>query len=321
MERKQIAQKVQYKISPQPSDHVVVYAAKPLARRYSADNLSQLGGQLAYFFVLSLFPFLMLINQIVSNFKIDILAWSQQLQSFIPDNMLTILESYLGYLSQSPSTGVFTFSILSTIYLASKAVTSVLYALNRAFRSEKKITFVRQIFSFLFTALTLVVIYLSIIFASIGKNLFEQFITHFQLNENWVIIWQYIRWLIPIGGSVVALMLLYNIIPPKNFPRKYIFIGALFSVILWQMMALGLSFYTDNFGRYSIVYGSLGAMMIMLMFLYYSGIIIVLGGELAHILAMRAQKKYEYDVIEYQEKLLTKLHEAMDSSRALDQEK
>ena len=59
-----------------------------------------------------------------------------------------------------------------------------------------------------------------------------------------------------------------------------------------------LSFYTSNFGRYSIIYGSLGAIIIMLLFLYWSGIIIVLGGELAHILAMRSQKRFEYDVDE-----------------------
>ena len=61
-------------------------------------------------------------------------------------------------------------------------------------------------------------------------------------------------------------------------------------------MALGISYYTANFGNYSVIYGSLGAVMIMLLFLYWSGIIIILGGELTHILAMRSLKDFSYDV-------------------------
>ena len=181
--KKKFIQKIQRRLSPHPSDPVVLYTAKALAKRYSSDNLSQLGGQLAYFFILSLFPFLMLVNHIISHFQLDILALGEQLQNFLPENMLAILESYLGYLAQSQSTGLFTFSVLSTIWLASKAITSLLYAMNRAFRSEKKITVAKQLISYLFTAITLVLIYLSVVFASVGKNLFQKFIYYFDLTR------------------------------------------------------------------------------------------------------------------------------------------
>ncbi|MDO5062695.1 MAG: YihY/virulence factor BrkB family protein [Peptostreptococcaceae bacterium] len=288
--------KIQNKLQPHPNDHVVLYSIKALAKRYTEDNLSQLGGQLAYFFILSLFPFLMLVNQIITMLHIDSQTIINHLDRLLPENMIHILDSYLGHLAVTQSSSIFTFSAVFTIALASKAIISLLHSLNRAFRMEDKLSFSKSLISYPFTAISLVLIFVSILFVSVGKDLFDKIIMFFGLNQQWSIIWQVIRWIIPLSGMILVLVVLYNIIPDKGFPRKYTLIGAIFAVFLWIIMSLGLSYYTSNFGRYSVIYGSLGALMIMLLFLYWSGIVIVLGGELAHILAMRSQGRYDFDV-------------------------
>lgn len=288
--------KIQNKLLPKKDDPVILYSVKALLRRYSEDHLSQLGGQLAYFFILSLFPFLMLANQVITKLNLNGQGLIDELQRFLPENMIYVLDAYLLQLSKTQSNSLFTFSAIFTVGLASKAITSLLYSLNRAFRSEKKLSISKVFVSYLFIALTLILIFISILFLSVGKELFDKIVIFFNLNEKWSIIWQIIRWSIPLGGMILMLVALYNIIPSKDFPRKYTFVGAVFAVALWILMSLGLSYYTSNFGRYSIVYGSLGAIMIMLLFLYWSGIVIVLGGELAHILAMRSENRFEFDV-------------------------
>ncbi|MDO4711973.1 MAG: YihY/virulence factor BrkB family protein [Peptostreptococcaceae bacterium] len=288
--------KIQNKLQPQKNDPVVLYSIKALIKRYSEDNLSQLGGQLAYFFILSLFPFLMLVNQIITMLRFDTQTIIAHLHRLLPENMISILESYLGHLAITKSSGIFTFSAIFTIALASKAIISLLHSLNRAFRMEDKLSFGKSLISYPFTAISLVLILLSLLFVSVGKDLFDKIIRFFGLNEQWSVIWQVVRWIVPLSGMILVLVVLYNIIPNKGFPRKYTLVGAIFSVFLWIVMSLGLSYYTSNFGRYSLIYGSLGALMIMLLFLYWSGIVIVLGGELAHILAMRSQGRFEYDV-------------------------
>ncbi|WP_314025135.1 YihY/virulence factor BrkB family protein [Filifactor alocis] len=285
-------------MEPKPKDHVLLYSFKCLAKRYVADNLSQLGGQLAYFFILSLFPFLIAVNGILGRFDLNIKEQLGNLSHFFPDNVIYVLQQYLSHLSHSDHNKMFVMSMIIMIWMATSAIRSLLFSLNHAFRSERPLSLQKQLASFPLVVLMILFIFVSLISSSIGKNACETVLRFFKLSQDWTDVWQIIRWIIPFFGVVTIVFLLYNIIPDRNFPRKYTIIGALFSVSLWIVTSMILSFYTSNFGRYSIIYGSLGAIIIMLLFLYWSGIIIVLGGELAHILAMRSQKRFEYDVDE-----------------------
>ncbi len=280
------------------NDNIALYSLKALIQRYSEDSLSQVGGQLAYFFILSLFPFLMLINQVISMLDMDFIFFLEEYGAFIPDNMTKVIHSYILQLTADKSPGIFTFGAISTILLASKAIQSLMSALNRAFRVNAPPGIIKVVISFVFTALLIILIPISILFASVGKNLFKKAMDFLGLGESLVSIWPYMRFLVPLAGLILAVTALYNIIPKKGFPKKYTLIGAVFSSALWIIMALGLSYYTSNFGNYSVVYGSLGAIMIVLLFLYWSGIIVVLGGELAHILAMRKKRDFSHDIKE-----------------------
>ena len=66
------------------------------------------------------------------------------------------------------------------------------------------------------------------------------------------------------------------------------------------VMSLGFAYYVSNFSNYTIIYGSLGTVMLLLLYLYFSGIIIVMGGELIHILYQRDKGNFEYDVKDFQ---------------------
>ena len=283
-------------LEPKPDDNVVLYSIKALYARYKEVALAQTGGQLAYFAILSLFPFLMLLNQVISRLNIDLLFRFEQYKNFIPENMVSIIQTYIVNLSADQSTGIFTFGAISTVLLASKAIQSLMSALNQAFRRSSSPGAIRIVISFLFTAILIILIPVSILFSSIGNNLFRDAMAFLGLDHALANIWPFLRFVAPLSLVVLVITALYNIIPNKGFPRKYTLVGAIFATLTWMIMAFGISFYTSNFGRYSVIYGSLGAIMIMLLFLYWSGIIIVMGGELSHILAMRSIGDFSYDV-------------------------
>ena len=287
--------KIKNFLMPKPKDNVIFYTIKALIRRFSIDNLSQLGGQLAYFAILSLFPFLILINQIISMVNVESSEFLGELYHFLPPNVISIVDTYLSQLRTSNSSGIFTFGALVTIWLASNAVTSLLFSLDKAFRNENALSLPKKLIGYGFTALILVLIFASLIFSSVSESLFMKIVNFFNLGEAWIKIWKVLHLNIPIALSVLMLMFLYNIIAPKGFSKRNLFIGAIFAVGCLMLMGLFLSYYTSNFGNYSVVYGSLGAIIILLLFLYWSGIILVLGGELAHILEMRRIKNYKYD--------------------------
>lgn len=283
------------KLKPRPEDNIVIYSLKALIRRYTIDNLSQLGGQLAYFAILSLFPFLILINQVISMLNLKATDIFGEFYNVFPPNVAFVVDNYLYQIEKTDHTGIFTVGILITLWLASSAVTSLFHSLNKAFRREKPISPRKRLLSYAFTTVVLILIFVSIILSSISENLLIKVVTFFNWDISWVTIWNVLRWFIPIALLVFIIVILYRIIAPRKFSKRCTLVGALFAVCCLLLMTLALSFYTSNLRNFSIVYGSLGTIVILLLYLYWSGIIIVLGGELAHILEMRRKKNYSYD--------------------------
>ena len=283
---------------PKKTDYAAVYVLKALIRRYHEDDLAGLGGQLAYFFIISLFPFLMLLNYVLNMLNYDSHQITRFLARIVPENILDLIEIYFDHISKTSNSGIFTFGLIIAAYTASKAISALLTSLNRAFHCERGPGIIRSLVSFVLVFFILILIFTSLVFLSVGGKVFTDVITFFGLSRRWGVIWRVIRWAVPIAGMVLVNTALYLIIPDRHFPKRFIFAGALFSTFLWIGMGLVLSYYTEHVNTYSLVYGTLGAIMIMLIFLYWSGIVIVLGGELAHILAMRAKGEYGFDVKE-----------------------
>lgn len=282
---------------PQKEDNVIWYCGKALYRRYVDDNLSQVGGQLAYFFILSIFPLLMLISQIIGRFNLRSSEVSFIIKDFIPPNILEIALDYISFVNKTTSTGIFTFSALFSVYLASKAITSLIYALNKAYRIDIHTTnFQKKILAFIVTLFVILAVIISLILITLGKPLMLKISTLIGLEFIFLETWSLIRWGVATSALFITLFIIYNIIPFKTFPRKYNIAGTLFTMVSWSILSLAFAYYVNNISNYSKIYGSLGTVMLMLLYLYFAGIIIVLGGELNHILAQRSIGNFEYDV-------------------------
>lgn len=282
---------------PKKEDPVMWYCVKALYRRYVDDNLSQVGGQLAYFFILSIFPLLMLISQIIGRFNLKSEEVSWIIKDIIPPNILEIALEYISFVNETISTGLFTFSALFSVYLASKAITSLIYALNKAYRIDIHTTnFQKKVLAFVVTLFVILAVIVSLILITLGKPLMLKISTLIGLEFLFLETWGLIRWTVATATLAVTLFTIYNIIPFKNFPRRYNIAGVLFTMASWLILSVGFAYYVNNISNYSKIYGSLGTVMLMLLYLYFAGIIIVLGGELNHILAQRSLGNFEYDV-------------------------
>lgn len=282
---------------PKKDDNIFCYCTKALYRRYIDDNLSQIGGQLAYFFILSIFPLLMLLSQIVGSFKLKSFDIFSSLGEILPQNVMSIIVDYLDFINSTTSTGLFTFSALFSVYLASKAITALIYALSKAYRIDIKTTnFQKKIIAFVATIFVIISVIISLILITIGEPLLLKISTFLGLEFIFIETWSLIRWGIALSTLSITLFMIYNIIPFKTFPKKYNIAGVLFTMSSWLILSVGFAYYVNNISNYSKIYGSLGTVMLMLLYLYFAGIIIVLGGELNHILAQRSIGNFEYDV-------------------------
>ncbi|WP_288157567.1 YihY/virulence factor BrkB family protein, partial [Faecalibaculum rodentium] len=93
-------------------------------------------------------------------------------------------------------------------------------------------------------------------------------------------LWQYGRFLIAAAIMTIALIILYRCSIPTRVPFKTLLPGIVFSIIAWVISSIAFSFYVENFGDYSVIYGTLGAFVILLLWLYLTGLIFLAGSEI-----------------------------------------
>ncbi len=258
---------------------------KKLLKRFSSDNVSQTGGQLAYFFLLSIFPFLIFLNALLGFLDIPIETITNQLETIAPTDVMELIKSYLTSVVTTKNTGLLSIGLITSIYTASKAVDSLIIALNTAYRVKKDRSFIKKkLLSLFFTALLAVTIAIALFLPVLGRNIMQPVADFLGISGIFVNIWVYVRWVIVLTVLFIAISLVYHIVPYVKLPFKKSIPGTIFATIAWILISVGFGIYVNNFGNYSAVYGSLGAVIALMFWLYLTGIVLVLGGELNYIL-------------------------------------
>lgn len=94
------------------------------------------------------------------------------------------------------------------------------------------------------------------------------------------ILFQVLRWVIAVTVMTLMLLLLYRFAPNKTLKWQEILVGSIPAAILWQIVSFGFSFYISNFGNYSATYGSLGGVIILLLWFFLTGLVLMIGAEM-----------------------------------------
>ncbi|MBV1865624.1 MAG: YihY/virulence factor BrkB family protein [Rhodobacteraceae bacterium] len=236
-------------------------------------------GYVAYALMLAIFPFLIfavsLTGQIIGEARSAEAV--QVLFDFAPPYLAEVLEPVLvEVLSQSHS--LFTLFILLAVWSAMRAVEAINKSFDRIYGERKgAVWFIRKgkaLLAVIVAAVVAVVLGLSILLAPVLIKLLESFTT-IVLPEN-LLITRY-----SIGFTVFYgfLWSLHWFLPNSHARGFTIWPGALVSTALWVLMATGMSFYLANAGSYTVTYGALAGIVITLLFLYFSGAIIIFGAE------------------------------------------
>lgn len=252
--------------------------------RIGDDDIIPTGAQLTYFIVLSIFPFLILFLNILSYTPLvspDIIS---DALDYLPDDAGNILSGFLEDLIAGSGQGLLSIAAIGGIWSASAGVKPMIMAINRAYDFEETRSYFKvKGLSILFTLALLGLLLLVILTLVFGEIIGNQLFSLLNLGNQFTIIWNYIRYLIPISFMVIIFSLLYKYspcVPKRNeIIFKYTIPGGLFATLGWILASVLFSYYVNNFGNYSVTYGALGGIIVMLIWLYISSIIILVGGE------------------------------------------
>lgn len=258
---------------------------KELFLRYKEDEVGGLAAELAYFFLLSLFPFLIFIVTLVGYLpytEVDVLKF---LEGYAPTGTLEMIEDNLNVIIGSQNGGLLSFGIIATIWSASNGINAVVRAFNRAYDvKESRNFFIARGISVLLTFGMILVIIVALLLPVFGRHLGIFIFSSLGLSDEFLNIWNALRWILSAAILFIVFNFLYFIAPNKKLKLKEVVSGAFFATFGWMFVSLAFSFYVGNFGNYSAMYGSLGGIIVLMIWFYLSGMIIIIGGEINAII-------------------------------------
>ncbi|HEY6350913.1 MAG TPA: YihY/virulence factor BrkB family protein [Candidatus Angelobacter sp.] len=253
----------------------------------------QMAAALSYYFVMSLFPAMVLLSAIVAYLPIpDLFNQAVGLMgSFIPRDTLSLLEKVLsGVISPNRSTFL-SFGILATLWSASGGFSSAMEALNIAYEVEDNRPFWRtRPLAILLTLMVGFLMLTALAVVIVGPRFGEWLSGRLHLSWLFALLWPYIHWTVAVGFAVLAVELLYYLAP--NVKQRFLSTlpGAVLAVACWIGLSYGLGVYFRNFANFNKTYGTMGAAVALMIWLYWTGFFMILGAELNCQLAKESRK-------------------------------
>ncbi|WP_017754412.1 YihY/virulence factor BrkB family protein [Calidifontibacillus oryziterrae] len=272
------------------TDHKVMNVrefSKELLYRFNHDEVIGLSAQLAYFFLLSLFPFLLFLITLIGFLPIsqdDVLSLVHR---YAPGDTIKLIETNLAMILEKKRGGLLSFGVIATIWSASNGVNAIIRAMNRAYDvTESRTFFVSRLMAIFLTFGMIFVIIVALLLQVFGEAIGLFIIKHLEMANTFMIIWDTFRIITSFFVMVSILAVLYFLAPNKRLRFKEVWTGAVVATIGWQLVSFAFSYFVTNFGNYSATYGSLGGIIVLMIWFYLSAMIIILGGELNAILRM-----------------------------------
>jgi membrane protein len=256
---------------------------KRLVQIVRKGNCTGQAAQLAYYLIFATFPFLLFLTTLlgyipVPNLMETIMGY---LGMLLPSEALNLIQDNIRQLVTEQKGGLLSLGILMALWTASSAVVAMMEALNRAYGVEETRPYwkVRGLAILLTIGISIFIV-VSVILLIFGPQIGGWVAALVGLGDAFKVAWNILRWPVIVCLLILAMALIYYFAPDVEQEWKWITPGSVFAVLMTLAASLGFSFYVTNFAAYNKTYGSIGAVIVLLTWLYVTGFVILVGGEL-----------------------------------------
>lgn len=257
------------------------YAVKRLAKRLESDNLTAYAAQSAFFVFISIFPFLMLFLNLLKYIPIfngNVETWNLD---FLSPTIAELLKNIVIEAGKSGSGALISITTIAALWACSKGILGIIYGLNSVYKTTEKRGYIRlRIVAVFYTIGFIVSLVIALILMVFGNRILDILLMNMPFLANFAHIVRTVRWLVALGFLILFFLFIYTIIPERKTKMKNELPGAIISAVGWLGFSALYSFYIDNFGNHSSVYGSLTAIILFLLWLYFCMIILFFGAEI-----------------------------------------
>lgn len=255
-------------------------------RNVMAHHVPRNAAALAYYLLFALFPLMIFISNLLGLLNLDIDIVTNVLSPLMPQDIINLFTSYLRYISETSSNVLMWFSLVFTIWFPMRAAGGLMDDVRSAYQLSKPARpMLYRLKQFLFTVVLLIVIALTLALSILGQRILT-FLTGWISSaklmspiEALIETWHYLRFILAGVLMLATLGALYTLPQDTRQPIRRIFPGTIIALACWLIVSVIFSFYVNNFANYTVIYGTLGAVIALLSWLYMTAFILILGAE------------------------------------------
>lgn len=254
------------------------------------DDIFSSAAQVAFYFSFAIFPLLLFLVTLLglvlgsdNDFRSDLYYY---LGRIMPISAFELVQMTMEEITANSSGGKLTIGLLIAIWSASAGVDSLRAALNRVFGfKEQRPFWLNKTVSITFTTVLTVLITAALGIVFYGWRAVSLIFSYLGMSIESPVLLVALQWIITLGLLVIVFEILYNILPcRKPFRWYWITPGAFVGIILWLILSFGLKTYLSYWNTYDRFYGSLGAVIILMLWLYLTSLVILIGGMINSII-------------------------------------
>ena len=261
---------------------------------YFDNKVGRNAAAMTYYLLFAMFPFFIFVTSLLGLLHLPTLTLDGQITRFLPEDVVAFLNLAIEHITKSSNNALLTFGLVFSVWFPLRAVSNLMEAINDIYGEEKSGS--HSIRTAILTALTIVLIPAMLLLLLLGERVLGFVGEYIPISAEFIIGWSRMRFVPMAAALLFMLSAVYFFSPSKIQKARYILPGAILSMGVWMLFSLIFSYYVDHMGRYSIIYGSIGVIIALLVWMDWSMIAMLMGAVFNVALKTTYDKPKEMEI-------------------------
>lgn len=262
---------------------------------YFDNKVGRNAAAMTYYLLFAMFPFFIFVTSLLGLLHLPTLTLDGQITRFLPEDVVAFLNLAIEHITKSSNNALLTFGLVFSVWFPLRAVSNLMEAINDIYGEEKSGS--HSIRTAILTALTIVLIPAMLLLLLLGERVLGFAGEYIPISAEFITGWSRMRFVPMAAALLFMLSAVYFFSPSKIQKVRYILPGAVLSMVVWILFSLIFSYYVDHMGRYSIIYGSIGVIIALLVWMDWSMITMLMGAVFNVALKETYDVKEEIEII------------------------
>lgn len=237
--------------------------------------------ELTFYMIYSFFPVLIILSATVGMLNLDADWVSDIAEKFLPNDLIRLIKGYLGYLSGQNSVKYLLLGIVLSISSFNKLITTLRYRIRLLYPPQEKRGFFREwLLTTVMSVFVIVALYTSLLLFVFGETILNSLTALFDWDGGLYTLIKYFRYFVTLFILFVFLFSTYRFLPGIKLKSGQVLPGTLFSMAAWMLLSFLFAEYVNNMANYSLIYGSIGTIVILMTWMYLLSVVLLTGMQL-----------------------------------------